>query len=440
MWSPQTGFLALPILLAAAWPIVRNNAAAEALGVASTGDASTVLWGESVTLAVVLGFLSGLVTRDLFQTPFAFVVPNLRRRIFLGKLGLAVVLAGALAFRLSTISGLKLAPAIASCSILFFVLGAALSDPVFPRSAVWIVGPLLVVPVWDPHQVQRFFEFVPEIGTIAALSVATVLAIRELDPDTARLRTLGQTKNTRPLRWGPARTLRRAVEFAQKWHGSPKTGELSQWVQAVHYENFGARRLEWPTGVLWAVGLNCGTAYALKNPGFAALMGLMNLSMGGHRLTGRWAYPIARERRALILWICSLADSVAYFSAALFLLPVVYALGLPQVSMISGGTPRYGLLAPLAVAFIAAPVVQWPRVTSNLSPPKLARFGPLWISVSLRFVGAIAIMTFVLETLFVVSVQLSFAAAIATGLALAFAFQYYYWVNLRHHFAGSDLA
>lgn len=440
MWSPQAGFLVLPLLLAAAWPLVRNHPAVAPLSGPSRGGPASVLWGESVAFALVAGFMSGLITRDLLQAPFAFIVPSLRKRIFLGKVGLAILIAAVIGLRLSATSGMALAPAIASSALLFFAIGASLSDPVFPRTAVWIIGPLLVIPVWEPWHVQRIFESAPLISTVAAFTAAAVLGMRDLDPDTARQRTLGPVKRDKPLAGDSPTGIRRVIGFAQAWRGTPSSGRVGEWVRAVHYENFGSRRLEWPTSVLWAVGLNCGMAYALKNPSFAAVMGLTSLSLGGHRLTGRWAYPIARERRALVAWISSLVDSTAYFALALLVLPAVYALDLPQVGLIGGFTPRYGLLSPLAVAFMAAPVVQWPRVTSSLPPPQLKRFGPLWLSVSFRVVGAIAIMTFVLESLFVVSEQLSLIAAVAAGTGLALAFQYYYWVNLRHHFRGSDLA
>ncbi|MEO8194349.1 MAG: hypothetical protein ABI681_10920 [Gemmatimonadales bacterium] len=440
MWSPQAGFLVLPLALAAAWPAVRNHPAVAGLAAGSPGDLSSVVWGEAVSFAVVAGFLTGLITRDLLQAPFAFIVPSLRNRILTGKAIAAALIAVVLAFRLADLSGLAMSPAIAACTLLFFSIGAALSDPVFPRSLVWIIGALLVIPVWEPGHVRRFFEFAPMIGSVAAITATAVLVRRELDPDTARERTMHPMQRGKTSVDGPVASTWRAMGLARAWSGYPRTGRLWEWVRAMHYENFGARRFLWITSVLWAVGLNCGTAYALKNPSFAAVMGLMNLCMGGHRITGRWAYPIARERRALVLWLGSLVDSVAYFALAALILPLIYALHLPQVILIKGMTPRYGLLAPLAIAFITAPVVQWPRVTSNLAPAQMSRFGPLWLRVSLRCLAAVAITTFTLESLYVVRHVVSMTAAVATAAGLAIAFQRYYWINLKHHFAGSDLA
>lgn len=440
MLSPQAGFLVLPLVLAAAWPIVRNHAAVAPLAAATPGGLVSVLWGESVTFAVVAGFLTGLITRDLLQAPFAFIVPSLRERIFTGKTMLAALVAGALAVRLFTISGPGMALPLAASALLFFAVGAALSDPIFPRSAVWVIGALLVVPVWNPNHVRGFFEASPVIATIGALAVAVILARRELDPDITRERMLRPVRLRGTLRDGSLSPQPSATGHRMEWSGRPFKGGLREWVRAIHYENFGAGRFGWPTSVLWAVGLNCGTAYALRNPSFAAIMGLMNLSMGGHRITGRWAYPICRKRRALVLWACTLADSVAYFALAMVVLPLIYALDLPQVNLVAGVTPRYGLLAPLAVAFITAPIVQWPRVTSNLAPAQIMRFGPLWLRVSFRCVGAIAIVTFLLESLFVVQENVSPGAAIAAGLGLVIAFQYFYLVNLRYHFSQSDLA
>ncbi len=169
-------------------------------------------------------------------------------------------------------------------------------------------------------------------------------------------------------------------------------------------------------------------------------MGLMNLAVSGHRMTGRWAYPIARERRANVLWLSSLLDSTAYFALAMLALPAIYAIGLPQVSIIDGGTTRYGLIAPLLVAFATAPIVQWPRVTSHLAPPKLKQFGPLWLRISYRCVWAVTIVTFVLEFLFFITRFASMNVAALVGVLIGIGFHYYYWVNLRDHFRTADLA
>jgi hypothetical protein len=384
--------------------------------------------------------MSGLITRDVLQSPFAFVIPAMPRRILLGKVGLALAIAAFLGVQVGMTFGWERAAPIVACTLLFFSLGAALSDPVFPRTAVWIVGPLLVIPVWEPSRVQHLFDQLPIIGSLGALAIAAVLAARELDPDTARRRTLGRSGGARSGRIGIAASFRTLALSSPVWRGRPASGRMGDWLEAIHYETFGSRRLEWPTSVLWAVGLNCGMAVVLRNPSFAAVMGLVNLSIVGHRMNGRWAYPASRSQRADLLWLASLMDSSAYFLAAALVLPLAFSLDLPQTNLMTGGTMRYGLTAPLLVAFMAAPIVQWPRLTSNLPPPKLKQFGPLWLSVSFRNVAAVAVVTFVLELLFFVRAYVSMTAAVVFGVLLATAFQYYLWVNLRHHFRVTDLA
>lgn len=437
-WSPQAGFLVLPLILAAAWPMIRTHPVVAGLAGSIGEGQGSILWGHGVTFSLVAGFMSGLITRDLLQAPFAFVVPGLTRKVFLGKLTLSIVIGGGLAVWLAAIAGSVTAPAIFACSLLFFFTGSALSDPVFPKAVIWIVAPLLVIPVMQPGRVAVFFETAPVIATLGALAIAVILCARELDRDTARLRTLGR------MGMGPAEsewvtTLRRIIAPSDRWESRPVTGHVGAWVHAVHYESFGSRRFEWPVTVTWAVLLNCVMAYLLANPSFAAVMGLMSLSIGGHRLNGRWTYPISRDRRAVVLWLSSLLDSGAYVTGAMIALPLIYALGAPQLSVSTGGTMRYGLIAPLLVAFIVAPLVQWPRVTSALPPPRLKRFGALWLSISFRNLAAVTLLTFMLESLFVVRQYLGMSAAIATGLVLGLAFQYYYWVNLRHHFLTADL-
>lgn len=437
-WSPQAGFLVLPLILAAAWPMVRTHPVVAGLAGSIGEGQGSILWGHSVTFSLVGGFMSGLITRDLLQAPFAFVVPGLTRKVFLGKLTLAGMIGGGLCVWLASTVGGVTAPAIFACSLLFFFTGSALSDPVFPKPVIWIVAPLLVIPVMQPLRVAGFFETAPVIATLGALAIAVILGVRELDRETARRRTLGRM-GMGPVESGWVATLRRIIAPSDRWESRPVTGHIAHWVHAVHYESFGSRRFEWPVTVLWAVALNCGMAYLLANPSFAAVMGLMSLSIGGHRLNGRWAYPISRDRRSLVLWFSSLLDSGAYVMGAMIALPLIYALGAPQLSVSTGGTMRYGLIAPLLVAFIVAPIVQWPRVTSALPPPRLKRFGALWLSISFRNLAAVTLLTFMLESLFVVRQYLSMGAAIGTGIALGFAFQYYYWVNLRHHFRSRDL-
>lgn len=438
--SPQAGFLVLPLVLAAAWPVVRTNPAVVGLTGAAGEGPGSILWGHSVTFSVVGGFMSGLITRDVLKAPFAFLIPGMSRHILLGRLGLALAIAAMLSFLLAEKLGVGHAPGIFACTLLFFSLGAALADPIFPRTAVWILGPLLVIPVWEPAKVQHFFEQWPSIGAAGAFAIVAVLAIRELDPDTARRRTLGRSGGVDSGKVDLLSDIRTTVFSPPPWRGRPAGGRMLQWLDAIHYETFGSRRLEWTTSVLWAVGLNCGMAVVLRNPSFAAVMGLVNLSIVGHRLNGRWAYPTGRRQRAALLWLASLMDSSAYFLAAALVLPVVFSLDLPQTNLMTGGTMRYGLVAPLMVAFMAAPIVQWPRMTSNLPPPKLKQFGPLWLSVSFRNVAAVSIVTFVLELLFFLRVYVSMAAAVTFGIVLGIAFQYYYWVNLRHHFQVADMA
>ncbi len=263
MWSPQAGFLVLPLTLAASWPIVRNHPSVAGLGAGAGVGPDEILWGESVIFAVVAGFMSGLITRDVLQAPFAFLLPSLRTRILLGKAGLALLIAAALGYLLANAEGFGGAVPIAACALFFFALGASLSDPLFPKTVVWIVGPLLVIPVWEPAHVQRFFEFAPIIGSVAALGAAIVLGLRELDTDTSRIRTLGSTRSDKDLVTRSAAFAKRVIGMTPVWRGNPRDGRTADWVEAVHYENFGSRPFEWPTSVVWAVGLNCGMAYAL---------------------------------------------------------------------------------------------------------------------------------------------------------------------------------
>jgi hypothetical protein len=443
LWRPASIFGAFPVLLAAAWPmVILGDRLDNGLRLSSPEGLSEVLWGESVTLFAIIGMSLARVACEAHKSVFAFSVPGLRRKILEGKSAFGIALSVALAGMLLTTGDARAAVEVFACALFFFALGGAFIDPITPAWLSVVMGLAFVASALQPTRVRFLFETAPTVSVIVALLAFGVMTYRETSTAIARRRVLLPKL---PEGYAIGLRLERAylngpTTTARSRHDSPVTGRLRDWVLAADYENFGMRRFGWLGLLLFIVALNSGVAYGMNNPGFAAILGLMHVTYRGHRLTGRWAYPLSRIKRARLHVVLNLIDGTSYVALASLAFWLLKKTELPQFPVFGLPTrPRSVSAAIIAVAAIWYPVVQFSSLSAGRPWEKLIK-SPVWagkfMGLALASVG-LTIGTY--ELLRHVAQTVSIGAAVAAGLALAMAVQLLYWLLIKRHFERKDL-
>jgi hypothetical protein len=213
---------------------------------------------------------------------------------------------------------------------------------------------------------------------------------------------------------------------------------LVDWLKAANYELFGEQRLGWAKSAGTSVLIFCAMGYAIGNPGFAAVMGLMNL-IRGHRLSGRWPYPLSRVSRSNLAFIASLVDSTVYFLVTFIVMSVLIRSGLPQLKGFEADPARVRDLTLLPLAFIWSPLAQWLAATTPGSWKSFMKSGGWSVRHGLFSLTAVAL---IFATWYVIRRFGGSTSALNLSLvqvSLAAVVQGVYWLALRRHFTRADL-
>ena len=438
-WRPASVLLVFPVFLALAWPMVRDLDS-NPPDVSSPAGLATLLWAESVVLMALIGATVGGISHEAHQPLFAFAVPKLRAKLLQGQLiiGLtvALVLAAGIVYAEDGVHAVN----IFACAMLFYALGTTVSDPITPRLVSLLILVACLAFASESDRIRDLFETMPAVATIGATLITGALLRRGWSIESARKRAVTGARIPGIMRWGKftLADFEGQDSTARSWRVSLVSGRLADWVRATDYENFGASGGGWLKTLSVTVLYYGGAAYVLGNPSFAAVMGMMALTMSGHRLVGSGVYPISRSARANLLFVCSIVDSVAYFLLVSILTLALANSGLPRF-MTPDGIPERPLAMMMMyfpLAFIWAPVAQWAFVTRPVARRIKTSFG-------LRdFAHMIAAVTFVFATYELVrwANRAYSAPVVAAGIVLAAAVVYaLYWFALRWHFSRRNL-
>src|ERR1019366_7752904 len=267
---------------------------------------------------------------------FAFAVPSLGSKVLGEKFIVGFLLALVIASGVALAGDHRNALAIFGCAILFYTVVSSMVDASVQARLKVPVFVLLMAAADQWDRVRFVFQSFPFVSALTSLVISGLLIRRELSIDAARSRVLYQppmantgTGTAFANVFGGARE---GVRQPMPVGASPGSGSMIAWIRAAHYENFGARRFGWAKWLLFSVAINCAFAYGLGNASFAAMMGLMYLSLQGHRLRGRWLYPISRSSRANLNVFTSLLDSATYFLLAAVAMWLLDLSGLPRFS------------------------------------------------------------------------------------------------------------
>ena len=387
-----------------------------------------VLWMECTAVAAFVGALVAGGIQGVHTRQFAFIVPSMREKLFTGKLIVGIALSLVAGIFGYAAFGARDAALMMTCAFGFYCLGGLLVDMVTPRFLVLPGFALFFAMLYRPEPVAVAFERAPLMLGVGAVLFAAWSISREGSVDLARQRTL--------LTLGPGQRARWGRLDVSEWRGRPATGRLRDWIAATDYENL-VSRLGYRLNSIWHPLLMVVFAHAMSNPSFVLIMGFMMLSTEGHRLTRLWTYPIARQDRADLAFVCSLLDSLLYFLPAAALLYALDAAGAPRLPGFAlPDDSRFPLWAPL-VGILWAPVAQWIFHWSG----RRFRKGDtkpfeFWWRSTLHLLVSVVLS---LVTVRLLS-RTTLGAAVVSGVLLGTAVQYLYWRALRWQFGRGDLA
>ena len=327
------------------------------LGVSGSSRVLLILWGEVMLFMTVFG-VSLVTVEQAIWNPFAAAVPRLSQRAALGRwiygVTAAFVLAGAIATHADAIS---FAPAFAS-SLMFFAVGGWIAEPVTSRSIAKVIGVALLVASLLLGRLVPFVEYAPIPVAIIAGAITVTLALRDRSGEVRRSRLLAPKMPNgyalgAKLDDGPH--VRGAII---EWRGAPRSGRITEWLRAIEYESFGARRYGSIVHLGWFTLYASVAGYLIGAPAFAAILGIATI-YPGLVLAGQWPYPLDREKRATIIYINGVMRYSAYFAVAGLLSWLLSRTHIPRFALGEAVAPYGRGLAIFVGVFAWTPLVQW---------------------------------------------------------------------------------
>ena len=387
-----------PAVLGAAWmllsigPILVLTATdgrwSEASRMLSEGPAARsfgLLAAGLLALPASAGVGAAFSILELHWCPFAWMLPGLRRRLFLSVVPFAVLL---------SLPGATLAPSFGAAAavlvlgLVMFGLGLALLDR---AESVWVSRAAVAALIAAGLTASRLLSFAlshPAAIAAIGLPVAFALLHRALSPGLARARPLrgipvvfASTVGLSPIDGASLWQRLRA------WSADGKGPVLGPWLGAALFE----RQRRWFGPSLREVG--AFTVALVFFVGFAALsepeqsfnylmplllVGLMKAMYTAPYLEPALLQPLTRRQRARIEYVASTLDQVAQL-VTLGLLTAAF--GWPLRWFRPGAVLGAGaILRALAAAWIASPLIQHLRLGGTLvgrrvlMPRSMARY------------------------------------------------------------------
>jgi hypothetical protein len=413
----------------------------QSLGIKSSlslSETRDFLWINSVLSMGGLAGLLSLFARAADMKLFAFAVPSLRVRVLTEKFIVGFVIALVLPLSLILTGDSRNAPAILGCAVLSFATVSAMADASVPSRLKGPVSIALLIAVYKSDLIRVGFESAPMLTGVVAILISVLLVRRELSTEAGRLRAVFQPPmgNTGTGTVFAARDTDVQTTFTS---GSAGSATVFDWLRRTDFENFGARRFGWPRYVAQSAATSCVFAYILDNSGFAAMMGLMYLTMQGHRLRGSSVYPLSRATRAKLNFAAGAADSAAYFLTAAFGMWLLNKSGLPQPLSDGADTDKLAFLPMIPATMIWAPLVQLLSATSTMPIQKQLRSTMHALRYLLVALFAFALAMFTATSGIRLAAATSPAITVTLGILLALLVQTAYWLALRRHFSQGDL-
>ncbi|HUR92368.1 MAG TPA: hypothetical protein VMY38_06820 [Gemmatimonadaceae bacterium] len=429
LWRPAILITLFPLALIIAlafWDLPNAT-----LGAANDSAARITLWRFATLVPAMFGLLLSMTMRELQHTLFAWTLPDLSRRLRLGKAVIGAVIAAGIAAAALPFSQPGLSVAVLGWSWLSFAAGGAVFDPVLSKIESRGVALIVAALAFSPLYVQRVMQLQPHvIGMLAAVTGA-LLMTREFGGVLARKRPLTFTtavSGTAATRNYWAGQTQRNVE----WSTDLSEGGLTSWLRAAHHEGYGGAKAGFLTMKLGQLAITVFTGFISAAPNMVVFFPWIFMD-GRRQLLTMLPYPVQRSQRASLFFLSSLLDSLTAAALGLTGLGILLAAGY-SFEGTSVGTSTIGL-ATMLLSFAAwAPVNHWTNVRGPFDKTMTAKAGIKRLALLLVYV-TLAMSPGLLFRIFVPP-----GGAAWIGLAgFAVITHAAYWFALRRHFARADL-
>lgn len=345
-------------------------------------DTTAFLWG-SILWPLAIGIPLAVVVHEVMHRPFAFWVPNARRRLICSH---AVVTSGfALVCALVTSRLNHEVPFLVIASVALAML--ALPLPLEPglrwggsgKLSLIVVAALGAV-VMRVGDIQAFAIAHPLVISALALGVTALNFGVAFSLTRRRARALVSYTSYFSAALTPELMARmRSEAIARKpssrsqWRVEKVDDSLTAWVRVAFYERFGQMRGGW-TGhllLLGAVLVGLGLIFTERDASRLAIgqtftvlsflfVAIFTQPADGLRATG--IYPISRQRRAAVAFVASAWQLGMTFGVVLMAKIIVAGINVWRLGVAFSPSAVGGLLLPLLCALPFIPAFQWAKL------------------------------------------------------------------------------
>jgi hypothetical protein len=375
-----------------------------------------------------------LLMRELQHTVFAWTLPDLSRKLRLGKAVFGAAIAAGIAVVSLPFSAPASAVAIFGWSWLSFSAGGVVFDPVLSKIEARGVALVIGALAFSPLQVERLADAQPYLMGALATVGGVLLLGREFGESLSRLRPV----TFMPSMWtnapGAARQYwQRSNASEVQWNRSLFRARRADWILAGAYEAFGLRKWGFGSALAMQIMITVVYCYFLGNLVMAVVFPWIAVGTTGLQLSTRFLYPLARSDRAKLFLLSSLAETLAVSAAAVVALGILYTIG-TRSGVETDGRTIGDVLALLGFFVALAPIGQWAKTRGSYV--ERASTAP---GVALRYFAFQVGFMIVAATIHFAVQEFAPAATSWIAGAIFLATLGIFWLALRRYFATKDL-
>lgn len=428
LWQPAILIALFPLGLVvglAFWP---PNAS---LSGVDHGAARDTLWRFATLVPAMSGLLLSMVIRELQHTLFAWTLPDLSRRLRLGKAVAATVIAAGIAAASLPFSQPGMSVAAFGWSWLSFAAGGVVFDPVVSKIESRGIGLIIVSLALRPQLVQQAIELQPYGVGLLAVVIGALLVTREFGAVLTRKRPFTFTSaitSTAATKQYWTRQTQRDVE----WSTNLAKGGLMNWLRAAHLEGYGGGKGGFVAMKLGQLAITVITGLVAAAANMVVFLPWIFME-GRRQLLTALPYPVSRSQRAQLFFLSSVADSLVAAALGLAGLGIMIAAG---HQFVGDGTETKPLgLVTMMLSFAAwAPLIHWSNVHGPFDKTMTPKAGIKRFAILMAYVSLAK------------SPEFLFRAFVPPGsgawvglFGFAIITHILYWLALRRHFARADL-
>ena len=432
LWRPALLVALFPLGLITALSFWEVPSASLAL---ADADAVTriTLWRFTTLVPAMVGLLLSMLMRELQHTLFGWTLPDLPRKLRLGKAVVGTVLAAGIAAASLAFARPDVSAAVFGWSLFSFAAGGVILDPVLSKIESRGLGVLFAALAFRPLYVERAMELQPYAMAALAAVAGILLLKREFGMDLSRKRPFTFTAavfGSAPasLRHYWTRQTSRDVQ----WSTDLAEGGLMNWLRAAHHEGYGGGKGDFLTMKLGQLAVTVIIGLIMAAPDMVVYFPWIFME-GRRQLLTRLPYPVHRSQRAKLFLLSNLLDSLTAAALGLTGLGIMAAAGYRFEGQ-GAGTSSVGLV-PMMLSFAAwAPLMHWTNIRGPFDATMTGKDGVKRFAVLMAYVALAMAPGFIFPD-FVPPSRAGWVGLVS----LAVVTHTLYWLAIRRHFARADL-